>query len=309
MSFGQPANLLLLLLVLGMSYVAFRLLRWRRRAAHSFAGPQSIRWSGRETLLATSLLITAATLLVLAAARPQWGSREFTSQRNGVDLVIVLDISLSMTATDAAPTRLEQAQAQITRFIEAERGNRFGLVLFAGTAILRSPLTTDTSAISDLILRSDREGGLIRVGSDIGAALQQAELILAASESPGKAVLVVTDGEDHAGTFPARAASLREAGVVVLTAGVGTPEGSTLLEPNPRPGSPLKLDSQGEPVITRLDERNLEEIAQAGGGRYLRLDARTTLLSFRDDLNLHHDRFTVCLWMAFSKSWRPKQMN
>ena len=285
MSLGQPENLTLILAVAGMSLAALWLMRWRRRAARSFSGPQSSRWQGGGTLLATTLLIAAAILLVLAAARPQWGSREFANQRNAADLVIVLDISLSMTATDEAPSRLERAQAEITRLIEAERGNRFGLVLFAGTAILRSPLTTDAQAISELVLRAGREGGLIRVGSDLGAALEQAGLILAASESPGKAVLVVSDGEDHVGSFAAQAASLRESGVVVLTAGVGTPEGSTLLETNSRVGSGLKLDSSGEPVITRLDQENLEEIAAAGGGRYLRLDAETNLLSFRDDIN------------------------
>ena len=285
MTFGQPENLVLLLVVVGMSLAALWLIRWRRRAAHSFAGPQASRWPRGGTLLATALLIVAATLLALAAARPQWGSHEITSQRAGVDLVFVLDISLSMTATDTSPNRLARAQAEITRLIEAERGNRFGLVLFAGTAILRSPLTTDAQALSELILRADREGGLIRVGSDIGAALQQAGLILAASENPGRAVIVVSDGEDHVGTFARRAALLQEDGIIVLTAGVGTPQGSTLVENDPEHGSGVKLDSRGEPVITRLDEQNLGEIALAGGGRYLRLDTNTSLLSFRDDLN------------------------
>src|SRR5262249_28597505 len=160
-------------------------------ARHAFGGPQASRWRDSFSLAATVFLLEAAVLIVIAIARPVWGTKEFTRERQGVDLVIVLDISASMQGTDVQPTRIRVAQDQPLRLVEAERGNRFGLVLFAGSSILRAPLTTDAAAMTQLIERASGEGGLVRTGSDLGSALEQAALILTASESAGKAVLIV----------------------------------------------------------------------------------------------------------------------
>lgn len=283
---GASGYLVLLVVVLAMVAAGVRLLGWRRRARREFAGPQTSRWQAAPLWPRLLLLLLAAMLLVFAAALPQWGHREVSRERNAVDVVIALDISDSMQATDADPTRLGQARRELTRLVDSLRGNRIGLVLFAGTAILRSPLTTDAEAMTVLIDRASAGEGLTRVGSDIGAALDIAGLALESSDSAGKAVIVVSDGEDHVGGYAEKARQLREKGILVLTAGTGTPGGSTLTELDPRTRLPRqKLDAQGRLVITRLTEGPLRTVAQNGGGRYLRLgDDPNGLLAFRDDL-------------------------
>jgi Ca-activated chloride channel family protein len=283
--FAETRYLLLLVVVGGLGFGFVRLMRWRRRALTSFAGPQAARWRPSTGWPQAVLVLTAATLLVLAAARPHWDSREFSRERQGVDLVIVLDVSQSMLARDAEPSRLGRAQDELVALVESLRGSRIGLVLFAGTAVLRSPLTTDTQAMTELIRRADREAGLARVGSDIAAALDQAGRILEASESPGKAIVVVSDGEDHVDAFAGKARELTTKGILVFAAGIGTAEGSTIVETTSLSGQArVKLDAQGRPVITRLDEATLQALATEGGGRYLHLDGESRLLSLRDDL-------------------------
>ena len=154
--YAQPAWLLLLLVVLGMSAAVIRLQRWQRRARASFAGPQAARWPRTLAWPRMLLLLAAAALIALAAARPQWGSRESSREREGVDLVIALDVSQSMQAKDVPPSRLQLAQDELTRLVETQRGSRIGLVFFAGTAIIRSPLTTDTQATVQLIRQIGR---------------------------------------------------------------------------------------------------------------------------------------------------------
>ena len=281
---GQPSLLVLFAVVAAMAGASYMLARWRHRAREHFAGARTDLWSRDLIWPQALLLLAAAALIVFAAARPQWGGRELSRERQGVDLAILLDVSLSMDATDVAPSRLGRAQDELVRLIEAQPGNRVGLVFFAGSAILRSPLTTDTLAVSQLIRRADREGGLPLAGSDIGAALDQALRILAASELEGKAVLVVSDGEDHARAYAARLTAFQEQGIAIYAAGVGTPAGTTLIETNLRGQDRLKVDAAGNPIITRLDESSLRAITADGHGRYLRLDATTSLTSLADDL-------------------------
>lgn len=284
MSFAAPGALSLLLVVVVMAAIALAAGRWRTRARAAFAGPQASRWKDTISIAATIFVIEAAILIVIAIARPEWGRTELTRERDGVDLVFVLDISQSMQATDVQPTRLGAAQQQLSRLIEAERGNRFGLVIFAGTSILRAPLTTDAAAMTELVVRAGGEAGLLRGGSDLGAALEQAGTILEGSEDAGKAVIVVSDGEDFGGSFSEQAQALREKNILILTAGIGTAQGSQLTDVN-RFGTPVpKVDNRGQTVVTRLNEDNLKAAASAGGGRYLRLDGDATLLGFREDL-------------------------
>ncbi|HXH22028.1 MAG TPA: VWA domain-containing protein [Dehalococcoidia bacterium] len=257
---------------------------WRRRASAVFAGERAASPGSAAYWVKATLVVIAATLVVIAMARPQWGSREFSRQHEGVDVVIALDISQSMTATDSQPSRLGLAQTQLRSLLEGIRGNRVGLVLFAGSSIVRSPLSTDTTAIATIIAGAEQESRLTRAGSDLGAALDQAARVLEASESPGKAVILVSDGEDHVGNAVQKAAELGAKGITVFAAGVGSPQGSTLVE-RVAGGTQtrLKVDASGQPVITRLNENVLRSVAAAGGGRYLRLDS-TPLLSLRGDL-------------------------
>ena len=284
--FAQPVYFALTALVLAMAAGAWLTGLWRRRARNEFAGPQASRWGGSGFWVRSLLFVIAAAFVVVAAARPQWGTIETVRERDGIDYVIALDISKSMYADDVTPTRLEAAQEALVRLVEAERGSRIGLVLFAGSAFLRSPLTSDTQAMVQLIRRAGAEAGLARAGSDLGAALDTAGIILAASERDrGKAVILVSDGEDHAGTYQERAASLQARGITVLTAGVGTASGAQLYDESFQAERVPRLDEAGQPVVSRLDELTLRQIAELTGGRYEPLgdDARS-LVGLRIDL-------------------------
>jgi Ca-activated chloride channel family protein len=286
MTFGDSAYFAFALVVVLMAAGVFRLAVWRRKARESFAGPRSSSWPSVAFWPRSIFLLAAAVLIVFAAARPQWGHNELTREVEGIDLVVVLDISQSMTADDVQPTRMKVAQDNLSTLVQAQRGSRFGLVFFAGSAFLRSPLTSDSQAMTELIERADRDAGLTRVGSDIGTALQQAGAILETSENTGRAVLLVSDGEDHAGSYQAQAQALADKGIVVYTAGVGTPEGIQLFDVAPDGQRTPKTDESGAPVISRLDEDSLRSIAQIGGGSYVHLDggSTTALLGIRNDL-------------------------
>ena len=284
--FAQPAyfalGALVLLITVGSLYAGV----WRRGARNAFSGPQASRWGDFGFWLRSLLLVVAAGLIATAAARPQWGTNETVRELGGIDYVIALDISKSMSADDVAPTRLQAAQAELVRLVESERGSRIGLVLFAGSAFLRSPLTSDTQAMAQLIRRAGQETSLARVGSDLGAALNVAGIILAASEDErGKAVLLVSDGEDHAGTYAAEAESLASRGITVLTAGVGTQSGAQLYDET-RDGTLIpKLDQNQQPIVSRLDESSLLRIAELTGGRYEQISGGSrNLLSLQIDL-------------------------
>ena len=285
MSFGETAYLALGAVVVLMLLGIVRLALWRRNAREAFAGPRSRSWPSVAFWPRSLLLLGAAVLIVLAAARPQWGNDQLTREVEGIDMVVVLDISQSMTADDVGPTRMKVAQDNLATLVEAQRGSRFGLVFFAGSAFLRSPLTADSQAMTQLILRADREAGLTRVGSDLGAALAQAGIILSTSENSGRAVVLVSDGEDHGGTFEQEVSALAEQGIVVYTAGVGTAEGALLYEINPA-GQRLPKINENGPVISSLNEDTLRSIAQLGGGAYAHLDGSSTtaLLGIRNDL-------------------------
>ena len=284
--FAQPAYLALGVAVLVMAAAVLYTGIWRRRARAEFAGPQASRWGGSGFWVRNLLLIAAAALVAFATARPQWDTTETVREREGIDYVIALDISKSMTADDVAPTRLEAAQAELVRLVESERGNRIGLVLFAGTAFLRSPLTSDTQAMAQLIRRAGAETSLARVGSDLGAALDVAGIILAASERDrGKAVILVSDGEDHAGAYVERAQSLASRGITVLTAGIGTEAGAQLFDVDFAGQVVPKLDQDDQPIISRLNEAPLMQIADLTGGRYERFSgASRSLLGLQIDL-------------------------
>lgn len=282
MSFGAPAYFGLFVIVVAMVVGAVALARWRTAARRAFAGAQASRWPAASFWPRMLLVLAAAALLVVATARPEWGHRELSRQRQGVDLVIVLDISSSMQATDATPTRLGLAQQELTRLIDAERGSRIGLVFFAGSAVLRSPLTTDAQAVSQIINRADREAGLTRTGSDIGAALDIAGRILETSTNAGKAVLVVSDGEDFGGTFAAKGEALRQSGVTVFAAGAGTINGAPLFDVDRNGAARPKLDKNGQRVVSKLNEASLQQVA-GDRGRYVHL-GEGSLLDFRDDL-------------------------
>jgi Ca-activated chloride channel family protein len=290
-SFGAPQFLPFLAAVplVGLALVA--LWRWRARAEAAYAGRGALdavspgRSPARRALKA-GLLLAALALLALAVARPQVGSREVPLERRGVDLMIVLDVSESMEASDVAPSRREQAQEEIGALLDRLRGDRAGLVLVAGGAFLRSPLSSDLRVIKQMVASASRERIFLQAGTALADGIDAAAEALSESKTATRIILVVSDGEDHQGRALEAARSAHGKGMLVYAAGAGTTAGGTIPQVDPATGATQpKVDPDtGAPVVTRLDETLLRALATAGGGRYVALDGSgTPLAALADD--------------------------
>jgi Ca-activated chloride channel family protein len=273
---AEPALLAALLCAVLATAVAGGLSVARRRALllRSFGALSSRVAPGARVApraLRLALACGGLALLSIAAARPQ---RAVLSAARGPvrgDLVVVLDASRSMLARDVGPDRLTHARAAIAALLEALPGRRVAVVVFAGSAHLAVPLTPDRDA-ARLLLDAVHPDEMPLQGTDVGRALLSAERALAgggAAAAGARAVLLVSDGEDHGPGAAGAAERLALAGVPLFTAGVGTAAGAAV----PLPGGGPARDEQGRAVVSRLDEAGLAELAARGGGRYARLDA------------------------------------
>lgn len=269
MTFGAPGYLVLLAFVALAAAAIVAWLRWREAARVRF-GATPGQAGGPAASLA--LLLVAAAFAAFAAARPQFGDEEARVQDRGIDFVAVLDVSQSMLATDAEPSRLARAQAELVALLERMRGDRAGFVIFAGQTFVRSPISADLPAVARIVEGVDRERGLVDPGSDLGAAITEAHTLLSSGRADTRAMLIISDGEDHRGGIDEALAAARRDGVRVYTAGAGTAAGAPVLDIDRATGvATPRLAPGGSPVLTRLDEDALRGIAEAGGGRYVAL--------------------------------------
>ncbi len=277
MRFAVPIDVVILWLV-GLPLLAAIVLaavrvRGRRAALRAFADPGLIARiapgvSIERLRLKSALLVAAVVLLGLAAARPQVGTKLGVAKRQGVDLVIAIDVSASMQARDLAPNRFDKARREAQSLINMLDGDRVSVVVFSGTAFVQCPLTLDYGAAS-MLLASTATEMLPTPGTAVGSAIRSATAALTPYPERSKVLVLMTDGEDH-GSDPLQAArEAADAGVRIYTVGFG----STAGEPIPLPeegGSGYKKDRSGQVVLSRLDETTLVDIAEATGGRYLR---------------------------------------
>ncbi|GAB4318644.1 MAG: VWA domain-containing protein [Candidatus Zixiibacteriota bacterium] len=252
-------------------YTAYR----RKHLASQFAEWSSWLTLTRQTWPAARrwkavLLVVVLILTIFAVARPQWGARAVVLERRGLDIVLALDVSQSMLATDVRPNRLERAKREIGGIFDRLKGDRVGLVIFAGDAFVQCPLTLDAAAARLLLDAVDaRSAG--RPGTAIDEAIRVASDMYEGDEKKYKALILVTDGEGHEGD-PLEAAKLAgEKGIRIYAVGVGTPAG----EPIPvydESGKEVgfKKDENGQVVLSKLDEVTLQKVALATNGRYFR---------------------------------------
>jgi Ca-activated chloride channel family protein len=271
--FANPEALTLLWGVGGVAGFLVLAFRHKRKALARLGNPELIARltasaSGARQALKGGMLVLALALLVLALARPQFGTRLELVKRRGIDLIIALDVSKSMLAEDLKPNRLEQAKREVEGLIDRLEGDRVGLIAFAGTAFMQCPLTLDYGAAKMFL---DLIGpDLIPVpGTALGEAIRLATRSFDPKEHQHKALVLVTDGEDH-GTDPVQAAEeARQEGVVIYTIALGDP---TVGAPVPdfdeegrRIGS--KRDRQGQLVMSRADTETLNRIAYTTHGK------------------------------------------
>ena len=213
------------------------------------------------------LLITALSSLILALARPQFGSKISHEKRNGIEAIIALDISNSMLAQDVQPSRLDKSKLMIENLINSFINDKIGLVVFAGEAYVQLPITSDY--VSAKMFLSDITPNLISAqGTDIARAIRVSLSSFTQQKGVGKAIILITDGEDNEGGALEAVKEAKEKGVNVFILGVGDSKGAPIPLGN---GEYLK-DNHGQTVMTALNENMCKEIAQAGSGTYIHID-------------------------------------
>ena len=237
--------------------------------------------------LRMAIWLFAATLLIVALARPQIGTKMEEVKRQGVDVMIAVDLSNSMLCEDYAPSRLESAKFAIQKFINGLKGDRVGLIAFAGSSIYHCPLTTDYGA-AKLLTRILNPALVPEQGTAFAEAIQMATDAFSEQEdTKSKVLVIITDGEDHEPDALDVAREAKDKGIVIYTIGMGTPAGAPIpIVDAAGRKSGFKKDPQGQVIITRLNEEHLSELAQAGGGSYQRATpGGTELESIWDDLS------------------------
>ena len=220
--------------------------------------------------LVKMFLITAALFLALfSLARPQWGFEWQEIKRSGLDMLITMDVSKSMLATDVKPNRLERSKFAVKDLIKKLNGDRIGLIAFAGTAFLQCPLTIDYNGF--LLAMDDLNVGTIpRGGTSIESAIKETINIYKGPDAKYKIMIIITDGEELEGDSLRAAKEAAAAGIKIYCVGVGSSEGELVPGVDERGGRGFLRDSSGNVVKTRLNEDALKAIAIATGGSYIR---------------------------------------
>ena len=221
-------------------------------------------WSKSKVWVRAVLYSLAFFFFVIGLARPQIGAKVSERKAKGAEIMVVLDVSNSMLAKDYTPNRLERAKLAISRITDKLQDDRIGLIIFAGSSFVQLPITTDYVS-AKMFLNSISTESVPIQGTAIGEALQTAMKSFSAQSEHSRAIILITDGENHEDDAVAVAGQAAEAGIKVYTIGVGSAEG----QPIPVSGGLLK-DKDGQIVVTRLDEETLKEIASAGNGAYVR---------------------------------------
>lgn len=240
--------------------------------------------SGSRPVFKFILLMVALACFIVGTARPQFGSKLKKVQREGVEIVIALDVSNSMMAEDIQPNRLERAKRAISRLIDRLKDDKIGLIVFAGDAYIQLPITTDYNS-AKLFLEAITTDIVPRQGTAIGAAIQLASRSFTPSEAANKAIIIITDGENHEDDAVSSAKNAVENGIIVHTIGMGLPQGSPIPVGSGGQTDYLR-DQDGNVVITRLDETMLEQISAAGNGVYVRANnAQVGLNVLFDEIN------------------------
>lgn len=273
LSFEHIEFLYGLLLLLPLAALFILVLRWKVKTRKALGDEELINrltnnYSSRKYLIKCIAVLLAVALCVVAATnlrKPVKGNQEKTA---GIDVMIALDVSKSMLSSDIKPTRLERAKQLVNLIVDKMDGNRTGLVIFAGKAYLQMPVTSDLAEAKMFVSNASVDAVPVQ-GTVISEALQLCNNSLDTKEKKHKAVILITDGEDHDPNVEKAAQELLDNGVIVYTIGIGTPEGSPIMEPG---AGTYKTDINGKTVISKLNEDELKNIAVKTGGEYFRME-------------------------------------
>lgn len=270
--FENPEYLYLLVLIPLLALIRFFMARGRKRKLRKFGDIALLRQlmpdvSSWRPTVKFWLLQAALALIIVMVARPQMGTKVSNDKRTGIETVIALDVSNSMMAEDVEPSRLIRAKMMVENLVDHFTNDKIALIVFAGDAFVQLPITSDY--VSAKMFLNDIEPSMIGTqGTDIARAIDMASHSFTQQEGVGKAIIVITDGEDHEGGAVQAAQAARKKGLRVFVLGIGSPKGSPI--PDGR-GDYMK-DNTGNTVMSALNEDMCKEVAQAGGGAYIHVD-------------------------------------
>lgn len=268
--FANP-EFLYLLLLLPVLLAVFIFNYYRKKKAIRKLGNAEVigtlmpEFSLTRPLIKFLFVITAFSALIIVVARPQFGSRIEDVKKEGIEVIIALDVSNSMLAEDIQPDRLERAKQAISRLVDNLDNDRIGLIVFAGDAYTQLPVTTDYIS-AKMFLASIAPDMVPKQGTSIGSAIELGLRSFTPGDGRSKAMIIITDGENHEDDPVSKAEEAAKTGIIIHTIGIGSVDGVPIRMPN---GSYLK-DTEGNTVISRLDEEILKKIAVATNGKFVR---------------------------------------
>ncbi|MDF9829584.1 VWA domain-containing protein [Parabacteroides sp. PF5-6] len=285
----------------------------KKKALKRYGNPQLLselmpEVSPKRQYLKFWLLFASITLVIFIIAGPQFGSKLETVKREGVEIMVCLDVSNSMLAEDVAPNRLTKAKQMLSRLTDGFSNDKLGLIVFAGDAFTQLPITSDY--ISAKMFLSSIDPSMVSTqGTAIGAAINLAMRSFTPNETSDKTIILITDGENHEDDAIGAAKKAAEKGVHVNIVGMGQPQGSPIPFGG---GNNFMKDKEGNVVVTKLNEQMCQEIAAAGNGMYVRADntnaALKALQSEIEKMNKseldskvyseYNEQFQVLAWIA-----------
>ena len=270
--FEDPIYLWMLLIIPILVLVRFIVWQKRKRNLRKFGEPSLLKEmmpdvSKYRLTIKFSLLLSAITILIFMIARPQVGSKISHEKREGIEVLIALDISNSMLAQDVIPSRLEKSKLLIEDLVDHFTNDKVGLVVFAGDAFVQLPITNDYVS-AKMFLQNINPSLITTQGTDLARAISLSQSCFTQREHIGRAIIVITDGEDHEGGALEAAREAYKKGINVFILGVGTSKGAPIPDGN---GGYLK-DNSGQTVLSALNEQMCQQVAKAGNGVYIHVD-------------------------------------
>lgn len=270
--FEDPTYLYLLILLPILFAIRMYGLRKRKKQLAKFGDPVLLKRLMPDVSVARRevkfwLMLTAIALLIVMLARPQMGTKINQEQRQGIEVIIALDISNSMKAEDVTPSRLDKSKMLVENLVDNFTNDKVGLTVFAGDAFVQLPITSDYVS-AKMFLQNIDPSLIAAQGTNLAEAIELSSKSFTKQDKVGRAIIVITDGEDHEGGATEAAKEAKKNGMRVFVLGVGSPKGSPIPDGN---GGYMK-DNTGQEVMSALNEDMCKQIASAGGGAYIHVD-------------------------------------
>ena len=270
--FEDPIYLYLLAVIPVILLIRFLMVRQQKKRLRKFGDRDLLRQlmpdvSRLRPAVKFWLLLGALALLIVMLARPQMGTKISHEKRTGIETIICMDISNSMLAEDVAPSRLDRSKMMVENLVDHFTNDKIGLIVFAGDAFIQLPITSDYVS-AKMFLSNISPSMIATQGTDIAAAVNMASHSFTQQEGVGKAIIVITDGEDHEGGAVEAAKDAKARGMNTYVLGVGSPSGA----PIPTGNGDYMKDNTGQTVMTGLNEEMCRQLAEAGGGTYIHVE-------------------------------------